>query len=79
MAPADLLACLRAHGLTPPSDPMQLKPWMAQQDGTAAGRTALRACGVDMRPPDKGPDPGGCGGASKPAQPADKAPELTPA
>ena len=56
---------------------MQLKPWMAQQDGTGAGRAAMRACGVDMRPPEKGPDPGTCSGAGKPAAPADKAPELS--
>jgi hypothetical protein len=59
-APAQLLSCLRGQGLNPPGDIEQLKPWMAQQD-----ESALHACGVDMTPPDKAPDPGGCG-ASKP-------------
>jgi hypothetical protein len=77
-APAGLMDCLRAHGLNPPSNLMELKPWMAQQDGTDAGRTALRACGVDMTPPDKGPAPDcGGGGRAKPANPADKQPELS--
>jgi hypothetical protein len=74
-APAGLLGCLRAHGLTPPANLMELKPWMVQQDATAAGRTALQACGVDMSPPDKAPDPGTCG-ASKPARPAGATPVI---
>jgi hypothetical protein len=71
-APDALISCLRAHGLTPPADLMQLKPWMVQQDGTDAGRAALRACGVDMSPPDKAPAPDCGGGAAKPAAPGDE-------
>jgi hypothetical protein len=69
-APAALLTCLRAHGLTPPGDIDRLKPWMVQQHDTAAGKAALQACGVDMNPPDK--DPGSCGAG----KPADAAPVL---
>ena len=74
-APSGLMSCLRAHGLTPPANLMELKPWMVQQDGSAAGRAALQACGVDMTPPDKAPDPGTCG-ADKPAKPAGATPVI---
>jgi hypothetical protein len=73
-APEELLACLRHQGLTPPTTIDQLKPWMAQQDGTAAGRSALSACGVDARPADKAGGDGSCGG-EKPAK-ATKAAEA---
>jgi hypothetical protein len=68
-APEELLACLRHQGLTPPTTIDQLKPWMAQQDATAAGRSALSACGVVARPPYKARGDGPCGG-EKPAEPA---------
>ena len=68
-APEELVACLRDHGLTPPTTIDQLKPWMAQQDGTAAGRAALTACGIDSRPVDKVRGDGPCGG-DKPADAA---------
>jgi hypothetical protein len=74
-APAELLACLRAHGLTPPGNIEQLKPWMVQQHDTAAGKAAMQACGVDMHPPDKAPDPGACGQA-KPKPSGDATPLL---
>jgi hypothetical protein len=61
-SPEELVACLRHQGLTPPSTIDQLKPWMAQQDGTTAGRAALSACGVDTRPVDKARGTGGCAG-----------------
>ena len=69
--PEELLACLRGHGLTPPTTIDELKPWMAQQDGTAAGRATLSECGVDSRPVDKARGDGPCGG-DKPSV-ADKA------
>ncbi len=76
-APSALLSCLRTHGLNPPTDLTRLKPWMVQQDGTDAGRAAMRACGVDMSPPDKAPAPDCGGGAAKPADPADaQKPEI---
>jgi hypothetical protein len=65
-APEELVACLRDHGLTPPATIDQLKPWMGQQDGTATGRAALSACGIDVRPVDKARGNGPCGG-DKPA------------
>jgi hypothetical protein len=68
-APEELVSCLRDHGLTPPTSIDQLKPWMAQQDGTAAGRAALSACGIDSRPVDKLRGNGPCGG-DKPADAA---------
>ena len=43
----ELTACLRAHGLTPPADLEQLKPWLVQQSDVAT----LKACGFD--PPSK--------------------------
>jgi hypothetical protein len=61
-APEELVACLRNRGLTPPATIDQLKPWMAQQDGTAAGRAVLTACGVDSRPTEKARGDGSCGG-----------------
>ncbi len=74
-APAALVGCLRSHGLNPPGDVAQLKPWMVQQDSTAAGKAALQACGVDLSPPDTAPDPGTCGTA-KPAPPAGATPVI---
>jgi hypothetical protein len=68
-APEELVACLRDHGLTPPSTIDQLKPWMAQQDGLATGRAALTACGIDSRPVEKASGSGPCGG-DKPADAA---------
>jgi hypothetical protein len=50
-APTELVACLRAHRLDPPGNLMQLKPWMARQAATDAGKAALNACGVDFNPP----------------------------
>jgi hypothetical protein len=50
-APTELVSCLRAHGLNPPDDIFQLKPWMLRQAGTDAGKAAMSACGVDFGPP----------------------------
>jgi hypothetical protein len=52
-SPPELAACLRAHGLNPPANLFDLKPWVLQQRETDAGKAALHACGVDMRPPEK--------------------------
>ena len=52
---AAAVACLRDHGLNPPATIDQLKPWMAQQYATDAGRAALHACGFDAHPSDKPP------------------------
>jgi hypothetical protein len=46
-APAELISCLRGHGLNPPDDLFQLKPWMLRQ----AGNSALKACGVNFDRP----------------------------
>ena len=46
--PPGLLACLRSHGLNPPANLFRLKPWMVRQAGTAAGKAALSACGVNF-------------------------------
>jgi hypothetical protein len=51
--PAELVSCLRAHGLNPPANLDQLKPWMVRQAGTDAGKAALHACGVDVGAPQK--------------------------
>jgi hypothetical protein len=61
-SPEELVSCLREHGLTPPTSIDELKPWMAQQDGTTAGRAALSACGVNSRPVDKAGGKGDCAG-----------------
>src|SRR3954453_18975834 len=67
---ADLTACLRAHGLNPPADLEQLKPWIAQQGGDAG----LAACGVDFsRKEDRGDKPAGPCAAPEPAADAAKA------
>jgi hypothetical protein len=68
-APEELVACLRDHGLTPPASIDELKPWMAQQTDTAAGKAALSACGVNSHPVSKAPGHGGCGD-DKPADAA---------
>jgi hypothetical protein len=36
VAPEELLACLRAHGLNPPTDPVELKPWILRTPGARA-------------------------------------------
>jgi hypothetical protein len=51
-----IVACLRAKGFDPPTDPMTLKPWIFEQPGHAAER-ALEECG-------KGPSPD-CGDKEK--------------
>ena len=50
-APLGLVACLRAHGLTPPANLFQLKPWMLRQNRTEAGKAVLRTCKVSFEPP----------------------------
>jgi hypothetical protein len=45
--PAELIACLKAKGLNPPTAAEQLKPWLTSQDPAV-----LKACGVDMRKAD---------------------------
>jgi hypothetical protein len=50
-APTDLVACLRTHGLNPPTDLFALKPWMVQQSGTSTGKAALAACHVSFDAP----------------------------
>lgn len=76
-APTELLSCLRAHGLNPPANLIQLKPWMLRQSGTDAGKAALGACGVDFdrRPAEKElPKRGDCGGGA--VAPSKGAPTL---
>jgi hypothetical protein len=63
--PTELLSCLRAHGLNPPSNLFQLKQWMLRQAGTDAGKAAMKPCGVDFdrRPTEKElPKKGDCAG-----------------
>jgi len=43
-----LIACLKDHGLQPPSAGDQLKQWLGDQEGDAA-KAALKACGVAIR------------------------------
>jgi hypothetical protein len=68
-APADLIACLRDHGLNPPGAIDQLKPWILGQLDSATARAALRACGIGDGPTDGKPaqtpekQPGNCGAA----------------
>jgi hypothetical protein len=49
--PDELVSCLKSHGLNPPTSTADLKPWLAQQIGTDAGKAALKACGMDPNPP----------------------------
>ena len=88
-APDELMSCLRTHGLNPPGNLFQLKPWMLRQAGTDAGKAVLKTCGVDFNPPqsaDTGKDaptkPNDCGGgaAAAPAQKPDAlaTPKATP-
>ena len=55
VAPPELLACLRDHGLDPPTDPVELKMWIMRTPGA-------KAC-IDVP---NGPPPGDCG-TGKPA------------
>ena len=65
-APTGLVSCLRAHGLNPPDNLFQLKPWMVRQAGTDAGKAALDACGVSFDRPqgDGAVKRGDCGGGA---------------
>jgi hypothetical protein len=63
-APEELIACLRDHGLNPPSQIEGLKPYLAQHEND----DALQACGVGSSTPAK---PGDCG-ADKPQTEAAK-------
>ena len=62
VSPAELLSCLHDRGLEAPPMIDELKPWVARQMDTAAGKAALTACGLDTAPPDKRRvGGGGCG------------------
>jgi hypothetical protein len=43
-APAELVACLRAQGLQPPSAAEELKPWLGRLMESGDAKEALRAC-----------------------------------
>jgi hypothetical protein len=62
-SPAELVSCLHDHGLEAPATIDELKPWVARQMDTAAGKAVLNACGLDTAPADKraGGGPDGCG------------------
>jgi hypothetical protein len=64
-APEELVACLRANGLEPPSNVADLKPWILQQDGTSAGRAALHACDFSTEHTEKAAVEGGPCGSEK--------------
>jgi hypothetical protein len=63
--PDKLVGCLRDRGLNPPSDLLDLKPWLATQFETEAGRAALRACGMTIGRDKPSARPGGCGDAGE--------------
>jgi hypothetical protein len=77
VAPPELLACLRGHGLNPPTNPMELKMWIIR---TPAAHACIEAAGPKEVKPgvpdDKQGPPGDCAGG-KPAQPADPAPSSS--
>jgi hypothetical protein len=55
---ADRVACLKDHGLNPPSSVEELKPWLVAQSRTDAGNAAMKACGMEIgRPDGDGRDP----------------------
>ena len=73
--PTELLSCLRAHGLNPPSSLFELKPWMLRQSRTDAGKAAMKPCGVDFdrRPTvQELPKKGDCGGGKVAPAPGGK-------
>jgi hypothetical protein len=45
-----IAACLRAHGVTPPSAPDDLKRWIIEHKGDAAVTHALKECGMGPPP-----------------------------
>jgi hypothetical protein len=51
---AKIAACMRSHGLNPPTDPAELKRWIGSQRG-AEFEAAMEDCGLGGPPP-------GCGG-----------------
>lgn len=53
-APEELVSSLRDPGLNPPSNLEELKPWIARQMETAAGKDALEACNFGPAPAAKG-------------------------
>lgn len=71
-APEELRTCLAGKGLEPPASLDDLKRWILQQSGTAAGKDALKACGVAGVAEKHG---GPCGGE----QPEPKSPRQQPA
>ena len=77
-APQELVACLRAKGLQPPANVSELKPWILQQSQTAAGNTALKACGFAGPEEKHAVEDGGTCGAAK-ARAASKAGTSRPA
>ncbi len=44
-----LVACLKSHGLQPPTDPVALKQWLASQDASV-----IKGCGVEIGKDDHG-------------------------
>jgi hypothetical protein len=69
-APEKLIRCLRDHGLNPPSNIEDLKPYMASQEDTQAGREALTVCGIGTATKAA---PGDCGAAKGPDPQAEAA------
>ena len=71
-SPERLVACLRGQGLEPPTAIEELKPWIGRQFDSDAGKTTLRACGLEITPKDKVHGTPGerekrdCGGAEYP-------------
>jgi hypothetical protein len=61
---ARITACLRAHGLRPPTAAMDLKRWILAHEGDAAVGNALQGCG--MAPPPGCGDKDGQGAAPAP-------------
>jgi hypothetical protein len=72
--PEQLTACLRDHGLNPPSTLEELKPWLIDTVLTTdAGKAAAKACGVQPRQSGGGAGkPADCGGGTT-VGPADEA------
>jgi hypothetical protein len=49
IAVASLVACLKSHGLQPPTDPVALKQWLLSQNPSV-----IKACGVEIGKDDHG-------------------------
>jgi hypothetical protein len=77
---AQMIACVRSHGVDAPTAPEDFKPWLGEQEKAGVSKaldSVLRACKLAVAPPDKSAGAPDCGAspdkspATKPEAPGD--------